>query len=91
MTAEQGRPAGMEPAGLPVEPAPPDEDPTKPESPVPPARVEQVVVPRWLQAMALAAVLLGLSALGQASRPASRASRASRKRDDKNAAQGKGK
>ncbi len=69
MTAEQGRPAGMEPAGLPVEPAPPDEDPTGPESAVPPARIEQVVVPRWLQAVVFAAVLFGLSALGRASRP----------------------
>ena len=70
MTAEQrGSPAGPEREGLPVEPAPPDEKPTEPESAVPPGRIEQVVVPRWLQAMALAAVLLGLAALGQASRP----------------------
>ena len=70
MTTEQrGTPAGREPDGLPVEPAPPDDDPTGPESAVPPLPVEQVVVPRWLQAVALAAVLLGLSALGRASRP----------------------
>ena len=70
MTTEQrGSSAGPEPDGLPVEPAPPDEDPTGPESAVHPTRVEQVVVPRRLQAVALAAVLFGLSALGRASRP----------------------
>ena len=68
-TQQRGSSAGPEPDGLPVEPAPPDEDPTGPESAVPPTRIEQVVVPRWLQAVALAAVLLGLSALGRASRP----------------------
>ena len=68
-TQQRGSSAGSEPDGLPFEPAPPDEDPTGPESAVPPTRIEQVVVPRWLQAVALAAVLLGLSALGRASRP----------------------
>lgn len=70
MTTEQrGPPAGPPSDGLPVEPAPPDEDPTGPQSAVPGARSEPVVVARWLQAVALAAVLLGLSALGRASRP----------------------
>jgi predicted PurR-regulated permease PerM len=54
---------------LPGEPAPPDEEPLKPPPPVPPARVEPVVVPRWMQLVLLTVALLGLSALVRASRP----------------------
>ena len=51
------------------EPAPADEDPIGPEPRVPPGRVEPVVIPRWMQAVGLTVTLLGLSALGRASRP----------------------
>jgi predicted PurR-regulated permease PerM len=54
---------------LPGEPAPPDEEPLKPPPSVPPARVEPVVVPRWMQLVLLTVALLGLSALVRASRP----------------------
>lgn len=56
-------------AALPGEPAPPDDAPLEPEPPVPPARVEPTVVPRWMQVVGLTVALLGLSALVRASRP----------------------
>jgi predicted PurR-regulated permease PerM len=51
------------------EAAPADEDPLGPEPRVPPGRVEPVVIPRWMQAVGLTVALLGISALGRASRP----------------------
>jgi predicted PurR-regulated permease PerM len=46
--------------------APPDEDPLATEPPVPPARVEPMVVPRWVQLVMLPLAVLGLWALARA-------------------------
>ena len=54
------RPAGAE--------SPPDDRPLTLEPAVPPARVEPVVIPRWIQAIALAAGLLLLWAVASAAR-----------------------
>lgn len=56
-------------ADLPGKPAPSDDAPLEPEPPVPPARVEPTVVPRWMQVVGLTVALLGISALVRASRP----------------------
>ena len=56
-------------AELPGEPAPLDATPLHTESQVAPARVEPVVVPRWMQAVVLTAALFAFAALARASRP----------------------
>ena len=54
---------------LPVEPPPPDEDPLESEPSRPPARVDPVVVPQWVQLVLLPLVLLGIWALARAAGP----------------------
>jgi predicted PurR-regulated permease PerM len=48
---------------------PPDPEPLAPEPPDPPARVAPVVIPRWVQAVALPIALLALWALARAAKP----------------------
>ena len=63
------RPAPDGALGEPVDaPAPADEKPLEVSPAVPPARVEPVVIPRWIQTIALAAVLLLLWAIVSAAR-----------------------
>ena len=54
---------------LPVEPPPPDDEPLETEPPRPPARVEPVVVPRWIQLVMLPLAVLALWALARAAGP----------------------
>jgi predicted PurR-regulated permease PerM len=55
-----------EPSG---EPPPPEPEPLEGERRTPPARVEPVVVPRWVQLVALPLAVLGLWALARAAGP----------------------
>ena len=61
---------GVDIAGVPVgERAPTDENPVGAEPSIPSAKVEPVVVPRWMQVVGLTVALFGLSALGRAAGP----------------------
>jgi predicted PurR-regulated permease PerM len=65
--AEQPEPDDVE--ELPGEPAPEDPEPTETEPQPPPARVESVVVPHWLQAVGLTIALLAVMTLARSARP----------------------
>ena len=67
--SDRPRPSGAGPEELEPEPAPADEAPLEGEPAVPPARVEPVVVPRWVQLVALPLAILGLWALLRAAGP----------------------
>ena len=54
---------------LPVQPPPAGEKPLEPEPQRPPARVEPVVVPRWIQLVALPLAVLAVWALARATGP----------------------
>jgi len=69
MSDERPQASDEPPDDLPVEPPPPDEHPLELEPSRPPARVEPVVVPRWVQLVLLPLALLGVWALARAAGP----------------------